>query len=85
MKLTGFGEFFSAVHGYAGPPLQAWPNALFALPQGGMKAVVWTDVFQVVVMLAGFWAILIRGTVVMGGPTHVLELVRNRSRINLLE
>lgn len=50
-----------------------------------MRAVVWTDVFQVVVMLAGFWAILIRGTVVVGGPTHVLELVRNRSRINVME
>ncbi|XP_049644336.1 sodium/iodide cotransporter [Suncus etruscus] len=52
---------------------------------GGMKAVVWTDVFQVVVMLAGFWAILIRGTVVMGGPTHVLELLRNHSRINVMD
>ncbi|XP_055975759.1 sodium/iodide cotransporter [Sorex fumeus] len=52
---------------------------------GGMKAVVWTDVFQVVVMLAGFWAILIRGTMLGGGPAQVLELVQNHSRINLLD
>lgn len=50
-----------------------------------MKAVVWTDVFQVLVMLAGFWAILIRGTMLGGGPAHVLELVQNHSRINMLE
>ncbi|XP_021106804.1 sodium/iodide cotransporter isoform X8 [Heterocephalus glaber] len=35
---------------------------------GGMKAVVWTDAFQVVVMLSGFWAILARGAVLLGGP-----------------
>ncbi|XP_054985623.1 sodium/iodide cotransporter [Sorex araneus] len=52
---------------------------------GGMKAVVWTDVFQVVVMLAGFWAILIRGTMLGGGPAQVLELIQNHSRINMLD
>ncbi|MEJ1287893.1 solute carrier family 5 (sodium iodide symporter) member 5 [Cricetulus griseus] len=53
--------------------------------QGGMKAVVWTDVFQVVVMLSGFWVILARGTVLMGGPWNVLSLARNHSRINLMD
>ncbi|KAG3279948.1 sodium/iodide cotransporter isoform X3 [Ictidomys tridecemlineatus] len=52
---------------------------------GGMKAVIWTDVFQVVVMLAGFWAILARGTVLMGGPWRVLRIAQNHSRINLLD
>ncbi|XP_023562983.1 sodium/iodide cotransporter [Octodon degus] len=52
---------------------------------GGMKAVVWTDVFQVVVMLSGFWAILVRGALLLGGPQQVLSLARNRSRINLLD
>ncbi|XP_016829467.1 sodium/iodide cotransporter isoform X3 [Cricetulus griseus] len=52
---------------------------------GGMKAVVWTDVFQVVVMLSGFWVILARGTVLMGGPWNVLSLARNHSRINLMD
>ncbi|XP_035888452.1 sodium/iodide cotransporter isoform X3 [Phyllostomus discolor] len=52
---------------------------------GGMKAVIWTDVFQVVVMLAGFWVVLARGAVLVGGPRQVLELARNHSRINLME
>lgn len=50
-----------------------------------MKAVVWTDVFQVVVMLAGFWVVLARGTVLVGGPRHVLDIAQNHSRINLME
>lgn len=53
--------------------------------QGGMKAVVWTDVFQVVVMLVGFWVILARGVMLMGGPWNVLSLAQNHSRINLME
>uniref|UniRef100_A0A8C9MC56 Solute carrier family 5 member 5 n=1 Tax=Panthera tigris altaica TaxID=74533 RepID=A0A8C9MC56_PANTA len=52
---------------------------------GGMKAVVWTDVFQVVVMLAGFWVVLARGTVLVGGPRHVLDIAQNHSRINLMD
>lgn len=70
--------------------LQADPRLTPCLPlchilQGGMKAVVWTDVFQVVVMLTGFWAVLARGTVLVGGPRHVLDIAQNHSRINLME
>ncbi|XP_057346106.1 sodium/iodide cotransporter isoform X5 [Manis pentadactyla] len=53
--------------------------------QGGMKAVVWTDVFQVVVMLTGFWAVLARGTVLVGGLGQMLEVAQNHSRINLMD
>lgn len=49
---------------------------------GGMKAVIWTDVFQVLVMIAGFFAIAIRGTLLVGGATEVLDIARNYSRIN---
>ncbi|XP_075896729.1 sodium/iodide cotransporter isoform X1 [Nelusetta ayraudi] len=49
---------------------------------GGMKAVIWTDVFQIFVMLSGFVAIFIHGTVLVGGPAAVVEIARNRSRIN---
>ncbi|XP_053556018.1 sodium/iodide cotransporter-like [Bombina bombina] len=49
---------------------------------GGMKAVIWTDVFQVIVMLSGFFAIIIRGTLLVGGVTDVLDIARNYSRIN---
>ncbi|XP_054837576.1 sodium/iodide cotransporter [Eublepharis macularius] len=49
---------------------------------GGMKAVIWTDVFQVFVMLSGFIAILIQGTLMVGGPGKVLGIAYNNSRIN---
>ncbi|XP_068599598.1 sodium/iodide cotransporter [Brachionichthys hirsutus] len=49
---------------------------------GGMKAVIWTDVFQIFVMLSGFVATFIHGTVLVGGPAVVLEIARNGSRIN---
>ncbi|MBN3302959.1 SC5A5 protein, partial [Amia calva] len=49
---------------------------------GGMKAVIWTDVFQIIVMLSGFVAILIHGTILVGGPAKVLELASNGSRVN---
>ncbi|XP_061458226.1 sodium/iodide cotransporter isoform X2 [Rhineura floridana] len=50
---------------------------------GGMKAVIWTDVFQVLVMLSGFVAVLIQGTLNAGGLGQVLAIARNNSRINL--
>ncbi|XP_072536850.1 sodium/iodide cotransporter [Salminus brasiliensis] len=49
---------------------------------GGMKAVVWTDVFQVVVMLSGFIAVFTHGTLLVGGVSEVLEIATNGSRIN---
>ncbi|KAM5194488.1 sodium/iodide cotransporter isoform 2-T2 [Mantella aurantiaca] len=49
---------------------------------GGMKAVIWTDVFQVLVMISGFFAIAIRGALLVGGATEVLDIARNYSRIN---
>ncbi|NXG52889.1 SC5A5 protein, partial [Psilopogon haemacephalus] len=50
------------------------------LPQGGMKAVIWTDVFQVLVMLSGFMAVIIRGALLVGGPTAVIAIATNGSR-----
>ncbi|KAF1539475.1 Sodium/iodide cotransporter, partial [Eudyptula albosignata] len=52
---------------------------------GGMKAVVWTDVFQVFVMLSGFIAIIIRGVLLVGGPARVLGIATNGSRVNFGE
>ncbi|CAM9765613.1 unnamed protein product [Bubo scandiacus] len=49
---------------------------------GGMKAVVWTDVFQVLVMLSGFIAVIIRGVLLVGGPARVLGIAANGSRVN---
>ncbi|NXA07394.1 SC5A5 protein, partial [Sapayoa aenigma] len=52
---------------------------------GGMKAVIWTDVFQVFVMLSGFIAIVIRGVLLVGGPAKVMGIAANGSRVNFGE
>ncbi|XP_072770736.1 sodium/iodide cotransporter-like [Nerophis lumbriciformis] len=49
---------------------------------GGIKAVIWTDVFQIIVMLSGFVAIFVHGTLLVGGPSVVLEIANNGSRLN---
>ncbi|XP_061739340.1 sodium/iodide cotransporter isoform X2 [Nerophis ophidion] len=49
---------------------------------GGIKAVIWTDVFQIIVMLSGFVAIFVHGTLLVGGPGVVLEIANNGSRLN---
>ncbi|XP_021234699.1 sodium/iodide cotransporter, partial [Numida meleagris] len=49
---------------------------------GGMKAVIWTDVFQVFVMLSGFLAVIIRGLLLVGGPARALAIATNGSRVN---
>lgn len=50
-----------------------------------MKAVIWTDVFQIVVMFSGFVVIFIYGTIRVGGPAMVLEIANNGSRLNFNE
>uniref|UniRef100_A0A3Q1FTL4 Solute carrier family 5 member 8 n=1 Tax=Acanthochromis polyacanthus TaxID=80966 RepID=A0A3Q1FTL4_9TELE len=52
---------------------------------GGLKAVVWTDVFQVGlgVMLAGFLAVIIRSVMLQGGVTSILSDSQHGGRLNL--
>ncbi|KAK7145175.1 hypothetical protein R3I94_011314 [Phoxinus phoxinus] len=38
---------------------------------GGLKAVIWTDVFQMIIMLAGFVAVIARGAVLQGGLGNI--------------
>ncbi|KAF4802271.1 Sodium-coupled monocarboxylate transporter 2 [Turdus rufiventris] len=52
---------------------------------GGLKAVVWTDAFQMIVMVAGFMTVLIRGTSLNGGLTRVWEDAHEGSRLNVLD
>ncbi|KAG7282796.1 hypothetical protein CRUP_012185 [Coryphaenoides rupestris] len=84
-------SFMSAVQvlGYLklrfGRATQLLGSIQFLIATGGIKAVIWTDVFQIVVMLAGFLAIFIHGTVLAGGPARVLEIAYNGSRLNFNE
>uniref|UniRef100_A0A8C3AT26 Solute carrier family 5 member 8 n=1 Tax=Cyclopterus lumpus TaxID=8103 RepID=A0A8C3AT26_CYCLU len=45
----------------------------FYCTMGGLRAVVWTDVFQLGVMLAGFLSVIIRSVIVQGGVLPVIS------------
>ncbi|XP_020667393.1 sodium-coupled monocarboxylate transporter 1 [Pogona vitticeps] len=49
---------------------------------GGLKAVVWTDVFQVGIMVAGFSAVIIRAVVVQGDIGRILNDSYHGGRLN---
>ncbi|KAG7326510.1 hypothetical protein KOW79_009911 [Hemibagrus wyckioides] len=49
---------------------------------GGLKAVIWTDVFQMVIMLAGFVAVIARGAVLQGGLGKIWEDNYNGGRLD---
>lgn len=46
---------------------------------------VWTDAFQMVVMIVGFLTVLIQGSNHVGGFDNVLEQARNGSRLDIVE
>ncbi|KAK2569132.1 Sodium-coupled monocarboxylate transporter 1 [Acropora cervicornis] len=60
-------------------------SCLFILTAGGLKAVVWTDVFQAIVMVAGLIAVAISGTMQIGGVKKVWEINDNYGRLNFFD
>ncbi|ESO84103.1 hypothetical protein LOTGIDRAFT_108194 [Lottia gigantea] len=48
---------------------------------GGMKAVIWTDTFQAVTIIAGLLAILIQGATVSGGFAEAWRKAEDRGRV----
>ncbi|XP_061171867.1 sodium-coupled monocarboxylate transporter 1-like [Saccostrea echinata] len=52
---------------------------------GGIKAVIWTDVFQTVVMMTGIFAILIQGTISAGGVGNVFNINKATKRLDILD
>ncbi|XP_077400904.1 sodium-coupled monocarboxylate transporter 1 isoform X2 [Vanacampus margaritifer] len=55
----------------------------FYCTMGGLKAVVWTDVFQVGVMLAGFLLVIIRCVVLKGGVGLIISDSRQGGRLDI--
>ncbi|KAJ9591153.1 hypothetical protein L9F63_002308, partial [Diploptera punctata] len=53
---------------------------IFYTTIGGMKAVVWTDCFQVLVLYSSMLAVLIKGTIDLGGISVILENNANTGR-----
>lgn len=47
---------------------------------GGMKAVVWTDVLQLFILMVGLFAVVIKGLVDFGGFEKVWEIARRHDR-----
>uniref|UniRef100_A0A8C7Q1Z4 Solute carrier family 5 member 12 n=1 Tax=Oncorhynchus mykiss TaxID=8022 RepID=A0A8C7Q1Z4_ONCMY len=52
---------------------------------GGLKAVVWTDAFQMVVMVVGFMTVLVQGTRKTGGAASVWEVAKNGNRLDIFD
>lgn len=52
---------------------------------GGMKAVLWTDVFQSILMFAAMIIVIVKGTWNVGGMSQVMERAVNGSRIGPIE
>lgn len=48
---------------------------------GGMKAVLWTDVFQAILMYLCLFAVLIKGSVDVGGIANVVKIARDGGRL----
>lgn len=46
---------------------------------------VWTDAFQMVVMIVGFLTVLIQGSAQNGGLQNVLDQATNGSRLHIVE
>ena len=50
-----------------------------------MKAVMWTDVFQIGMMFAGLIAVLIRGSMDQGGFGNIWRLMEEGQRIEFFK
>lgn len=50
---------------------------------GGLKAVVWTDVFQVGIMLAGLLVVIVQSVLLQGGISTIITDSTHGGRINL--
>ncbi|XP_059148638.1 sodium-coupled monocarboxylate transporter 1-like [Physella acuta] len=51
---------------------------------GGIKSVVWTDVFQCVVMYAGIFIMLIKGVMLVGGVDVTLQIAKDGGRTSFM-
>ncbi|XP_068616101.1 sodium-coupled monocarboxylate transporter 1-like, partial [Brachionichthys hirsutus] len=52
---------------------------------GGLKAVVWTDVFQIGIMLSGVLAVIIKSVILQGGLSTIISDSQQGGRLNFLD
>ncbi|KAF4525051.1 hypothetical protein B566_EDAN001965 [Ephemera danica] len=60
-------------------------SLLFILNQGGLRAVVWTDALQTVLMVGATLAVLVLGVQKVGGLDRVWELCSQGKRLNVFD
>ena len=53
--------------------------------QGGLKAVIWTDVFQASIMVAGLIMVVIVGSIEVGGFGEVWKINDQYKRLTFFE
>lgn len=49
--------------------------------QGGLKAVMWTDAFQMIIVFIGLLALVIKATVEVGGFNYVWETAKQAGKL----
>jgi sodium-coupled monocarboxylate transporter 8/12 len=52
---------------------------------GGIKAVVWTDMFQACVMLAFIGVLLVKGTIDAGGVSEIIKVTGKNRRLEFFD
>ena len=83
MKLaSSYGLSFLLRH-RAFAPIANDNSRVFSFLQGGLKAVIWTDALQMVVMVTGFVAVLIQTSLKAGGIESLWEYAEEGGRIEL--
>lgn len=50
-----------------------------------MKAVMWTDLLQIIIMFAGMISIVIKGSIDAGGFGNVWEIAKKGDRLELFK
>ena len=53
--------------------------------QGGIKAVIWTDVFQIGMMYASIVAVVFKGASDLGGMDRVLKIAAVHDRVTFFK
>ena len=61
------------------------PNSVFVYFKGGMKAVIWTDVFQASVMVVGLVVVLIVGAKEVDGFKNVFDIADKGERLKVFD
>lgn len=58
---------------------------LFTFLKGGLKAVVWTDTLQTILMFGGVIFVMVYGTIKVGGPSVVMERTISGDRLEFFK